>query len=110
MFASVETFFEPDWRSGKAVPTNITLPNGEPMGLAGLWAKWPLPEGETVHSFSMLTINADEHPFMRNFHKPQDEKRSVVILPPERYDDWLQANSQDSGEFLRPCSAKLRMV
>jgi hypothetical protein len=23
----------------------------------------------------MLTINADDHPFMRNYHKPEDEKR-----------------------------------
>jgi putative SOS response-associated peptidase YedK len=38
---------------------------------------------------------------MRNFHKPQDEKRSVVILPPERYDDWLQASAADSGAFLQ---------
>ena len=31
MFASAETFFGPDWRSGKAVPTRITLASGEPM-------------------------------------------------------------------------------
>jgi putative SOS response-associated peptidase YedK len=97
----VDTFFEPDWRSGKAVTTRITLTNSEPMGLAGLWAQWRSPAGETVHSFTMLTINADEHPFMRNFHKPQDEKRSVVILPPERYDEWLQAGAGESGDFLR---------
>jgi len=97
----VQGFFEPDWRSGKAVPTRITLASGEPMGLAGLWAQWRSPAGETVHSFTMLTINADEHPFMRMFHKPQDEKRSVVILPPERYDDWLQARAGESAEFLR---------
>lgn len=29
MFASVKTFFEPDWRSGKAVPTRIPLTNGD---------------------------------------------------------------------------------
>jgi hypothetical protein len=28
----------------------------------------------------MLTINADDHPFMRQYHKPEDEKRMVVIL------------------------------
>jgi hypothetical protein len=50
----------------------------------------------------MLTVNADEHPFMRNFHKPQDEKRSVVILPPDRYEYWLQSRVGDSDEFLRP--------
>jgi putative SOS response-associated peptidase YedK len=42
----VQSFFEPDWRSGKAVPTRITLTNEEPMGVAGLWAKWRSPEGE----------------------------------------------------------------
>ena len=56
----------------EAVPTRIALANDEPMGVAGLWAKWRSPEGETVHSFTMLTINADDHALMRNFHKPQD--------------------------------------
>lgn len=102
-----QSFFEPDWRSGKAVPTRITLASDEPMGLAGLWAQWRSPEGETVHSFTMLTINADEHPFMRNFHKPQDEKRSVVILSPDRYDDWLQASAVDSADFLKAWPAEL---
>jgi len=83
----VQSFFEPDWRSGKAHPTRIALTNDEPMGLAGLWAQWRSPEGDRVHSFTMLTINADDHALMRNFHKPQDEKRMIVILPPDRYDD-----------------------
>lgn len=97
----VQSFFEPDWRSGKAVPARIALANDEPMGVAGLWAQWRSPEGETVHSFTMLTINADDHALMRNFHKPQDEKRMIVILPPGRYDDWLQASERESGDFLQ---------
>ena len=96
----VQSFFEPDWRSGKAQPTRIALVNDDPMGVAGLWAAWRSPEGETVHSFAMLTINADDHALMRNFHKPQDEKRMIVILPPARYNDWLQANASESGDFL----------
>lgn len=101
-----QAFFEPDWRSGKAVPTRITLADGEPMGLAGLWAQWRSPAGEWVYSFTMLTINADAHPFMRHFHKPQDEKRSVVILPPERYDDWLGAGAWDSPNGLQAWPAE----
>lgn len=31
-----EAFFEPDWRSGEAVPTRFTAADGEPMGIAGL--------------------------------------------------------------------------
>jgi predicted PurR-regulated permease PerM len=34
-------FFEPDWRSGKAIPTRISNANGELMGLAGLYMLEP---------------------------------------------------------------------
>lgn len=101
-----DAFFEPDWRSGKAVPTRITLASGEPMGIAGLWSTWRSRLGETVHSFTMLTINADTHPLMNQLHKPADEKRMIVILPPDRYDDWLQASASDSPDFLRPWPAQ----
>ena len=54
---------------------------------------------------TMLTINAASHPLMQNFHKPADEKRMVVILPPERYEDWLVAKPADSMGFLLPFAA-----
>jgi putative SOS response-associated peptidase YedK len=41
-----EAIFEPDWRSGRAVSTRISLANGEPMGIAGLWSAWRGPQGE----------------------------------------------------------------
>ncbi|MDX1751196.1 MAG: SOS response-associated peptidase family protein [Methylophaga sp.] len=73
-----EAIFEPDWRSGKALPTRIIRTDGKPMGIAGLWSKWENPEnGKVLHSFTMLTINADDHDFMQHYHKPQDEKRMI---------------------------------
>ena len=39
----------------------------------------------------MLTINATDHPVMNQFHRPEDEKRMVVILPEDQYDAWLEA-------------------
>lgn len=73
-----EAIFEPDWRSGKAKPTRIIRTDGKPMGIAGLWSEWNNPEdGQTLHSFTMLTINADDHDFMKHYHKPQDEKRMI---------------------------------
>ena len=101
-----DAIFEPDWRSGKAVATRISGAEDEPLGIAGLWSSWKSPKGEWVHSYTMLTINADEHPLMRLFHKPTDEKRMVVILPPGRYQDWLEAPAQSSMEFLRPFPAE----
>jgi putative SOS response-associated peptidase YedK len=75
------------------------------MGAAGLWATWKDDQGMVLHSFTLLTINANAHPLMNQMHKPADEKRMIVILPPERYDDWLQASAQDSADFLRPIAA-----
>jgi putative SOS response-associated peptidase YedK len=102
----VDSFFEPDWRSGKAVPTRIAHPSGEPLGIAGLWSHWKDPQGQTLHSFTLLTINADQHPLMQQFHKPADEKRMIVILAPERYDDWLKAPASASADFLRAWPAE----
>lgn len=102
-----EAFFEPDWRSGKAVPTRIRRADGLPMGIAGLWSSWKAPKGEIVHSFTMLTINADEHPLMRQFHKPTDEKRMAVILPEDQYGDWLRAKPWVAVDFLTMFPAEM---
>ena len=91
----------PTGAQGKAIPTRITRADGEPLGIAGLWAAWKSPAGELTHSFTMLTINADSHPLMRHFHKPDDEKRMVVILNKEDYDAWLLAPAAESRDFLR---------
>ena len=97
---------EPDWRTGKNIPTAIARADGEPMGLAGLWDRWlDKTTGEVVHSFTMLTINADSHGLMRNFHRPDDEKRMVVVLPQERYEDWLTASLPDAKALLLPFPA-----
>jgi len=101
-----EAFYEPDWRSGKAQSTRIQRADGEPMGLAGLWSAWKAPAGEWVHSYTLLTINADDHPLLRNFHKPGDEKRMVVILPEEAYEDWLSVPVERSMEFMRQYPAQ----
>ncbi len=101
-----EAIFEPDWRSGRAVPTRISRADGRPLGLAGLWSAWKSPQGQLLHSFTLLTINADAHALMKQFHKPGEEKRMVVVLPEAQYGDWLQAPAKDSMDFLRPCPAE----
>jgi len=93
--------YEPDWRTGKAVPTRITRADGEVMCIAGLWEQWRDPGTQQIlHSYTMLTVNADSHEFMSNYHKPQDEKRMVVILPRGLYRDWLEAPTEASPDFM----------
>jgi len=101
----VDAIFEPDWRSGKAIATRISCIDGDPLGIAGLWSSWKSAKG-IVHSFTMLTINAQGHDLMSQFHKPVDEKRMLVILPADSYDSWLQATPEQSIEFMRQYPAQ----
>lgn len=94
-------FYEPDWRSGKAVPTRITRQDGGLMGIAGLWDRWIGPDGEETLSFCMLTVNAEQHPLMKLYHRPKDERRMVVILPNGSHQAWLKAKPEDSWDYLR---------
>jgi putative SOS response-associated peptidase YedK len=97
-----EAIYEPDWRTGKHVPTRVARADGEPLGIAGLWDRWDSPAGPVL-SYTMLTINADDHAFMCRYHRPGDEKRMVVILRKEDYDAWLQAPAGRSMAFMRQC-------
>jgi hypothetical protein len=53
-----------------------------------------------VVSFSMLTVNADEHPVMRQFRKPGYEKRTPVIIAPELHSSWLSTDPAGAAELM----------
>ena len=97
----IEAFYEPDWRSGKAVPTRFTRTAGQAMGIAGLWDTWNEPGKGVMLSFTMLTINADDHPLLRHYHRPTDEKRMIVVLPESRYQEWLEVPAEASKRLLQ---------
>lgn len=94
-------FYEPDYETGKPVRWKIERKDRRAFTVAAIWDYWKKPTGEGLHSFSMLTINADGHPVMGRFHKPGDEKRSLVIVPPERREEWLHATAEQAGSFLQ---------
>lgn len=97
----VDNFYEPSYESGRAVRWKIELASGDPFGIACLWDRWTDPaSGELIVSFSMLTVNADEHPVMRQFHKPGDEKRTPVIIAPELHGTWLSADPAKAAELM----------
>jgi putative SOS response-associated peptidase YedK len=93
----VDNFYEPCYETGKAVRTQISLESDEPFAIACLWDRWRQPKtGEIVTSFSMLTVNADQHPVMKRFHRDGDEKRTPVIVPEANYMDWLGASVEQA--------------
>lgn len=95
----VQTIFEPRYTDdGKAERWGIYRKDHQPFTVAAIYEN-TLINGNQVRSMSMLTINADNHPFMKQFHKPEDEKRSVIIIPPDLRESWLNCNHQDAKEF-----------
>ncbi len=91
----MERFYEPNWEAGKHERWAIGMADDAPFAVAGLWRSWDEPDGNVAHSFTQITINADEHPVMKHFHRPEDEKRSLVIVPESEYDDWLECTDPE---------------
>lgn len=99
--ALLDNFYEASYVSGKAERWQIKLASREPFGIASIWDTWTDPSsGELVTSFSMLTVNADAHPVMNQFHRPGDEKRTPVVLATHQFDDWLSANEQHAAGMM----------
>ncbi|AVQ83834.1 SOS response-associated peptidase [Variovorax sp. PMC12] len=105
-----EAIFEPYYETADAKPVRwrIQQPGEVPLAIAGIWEKWVDTEtGLDVFSFAMLTVNADGHPVMSRFHKWGDEKRMVVILDPEQYDEWLTCPVASAPKFFKQWMGQL---
>lgn len=96
----IQAFFEDDLRTGKPVPTRIARVDGKAMGVAGLWEQWE-KDGQTITSFTLLTLNANSHALMRRYGHPGTDKRMLAVLSEGAYDAWLSARPEKAREFMR---------
>ena len=104
-----ESFLEPNWESGRNQWWRFRRADGAPFGLAGLWNIWTdRGRGEIVDSYTMLKINADEHPLMSRMQRPDpkrppnmQDKRSVVVIEPSNFDAWLGGSIDDARNLIR---------
>lgn len=106
-----EVIYEPRFAddTARAVRWAIYQPGAVPIGIAGVYTRWRHPEhGEELFSFAMLTVNADDHAFYRQFHRPGDEKRMPVILDPNDYDAWLACSVREAPAFFRQFTGPLQ--
>ncbi len=97
----MQAFYEPNYEGGAAVRWRIERRDRAPFAVAGLWDRWLSPTREVVHSFTLLTLNADGHPLMGRFHKPGDEKRSLAVLAPAQWGAWMQAKPEEASGLLQ---------
>ena len=101
----MNAFYEPNYESGKPVRWRIERKDHAPFGVAAIYDYWKSPTDDWITSFSLLTVNADDHPVMGRFHPPGDEKRSIVAIDPACYGDWLKATTDEALSFFAPIAA-----
>lgn len=103
----VSRFYEPRYEDGKAVRWAVTSDDGAPLCIAGLWSRWVDPQtAKPAASFTMLTLNADTHPLMNRFHKPEEEKRMVYVVKPDEYAAWLNATPDTAYAMIEAYAAE----
>jgi putative SOS response-associated peptidase YedK len=90
-----DSFFE--WKKdAEKTPYRILMKNEEAFAMAGIWDQWTSPEGENIHSFSILTTSSNE--LMSGIHD-----RMPVILNKADEQHWLSPLSDDELlSFLKP--------
>lgn len=94
----VDMFYEPRYINGKAERWGIFRKDKQPFTIAAIYENTRI-NSEQVRSMSMLTIDAQKHAFMQQFHQPQDTKRSVIVIPEQYRLDWLNCTSQQAPQF-----------
>ena len=87
-----------EWKGAKPPkqPYYVRMRGGGPFTFAGLWERWH-PEGaEPIDTYTIITTEANE--LMVPIHN-----RMPVIVPPDRYRDWLEGETPAS--MLKPYKA-----
>ena len=88
----VDGFFEHHHQHKQLVPYYISLKDGVPMSLAGIWEEWKNPENlKKTTTVSIVTTAAN--PLMTQIHNNPKlkEARMPLILPEELESEWLMS-------------------
>ncbi|HCX86756.1 MAG TPA: hypothetical protein DG761_01885 [Gammaproteobacteria bacterium] len=90
---------------GSKQPFHITLEDGAPFVMAGLWARNTTLTAEVIESFCVITTEASE--FCREIHP-----RMPLILERTHHQEWLKASSLDldtATAMLETCPQPLHL-
>ncbi|SFR74926.1 Putative SOS response-associated peptidase YedK [Mitsuaria sp. PDC51] len=105
---------EPNWQTGKCVWWQLRRADELPWMVGGIWSEWTDPEsGELVNNYAMLTFNVDDHPLLNRLHRPEKDRVTGEVLPPEKQDKrgsahiepahwttWLQGSIDEAKALL----------
>ena len=106
------TYDEPYYAEidGKSIWWPFRRKDGQPWHLAGLWNRWKdKVSGELTETYTMVTVNCDQHPLLSRFHKfdpklptHKQDKRTVVPLEIDDLPIWLGGTNEEAAALLKP--------
>lgn len=85
-------FYEWKKEGGAKIPVYIHLKKRKPFAFAGLWDRWQSPDGEHLHSCTIITTEANE--LLKPIHL-----RMPVILKSSDYQLWLGRTIEEPEEL-----------
>lgn len=96
-------FLVPNYATGRPVTWRVERNDHRVFGVAGLWEVRDYDQSGTHWSFAALTLNAESDPFMSRFFHREEEKRTLLALSSNQYENWLNARVEsDIMRLLQP--------
>jgi putative SOS response-associated peptidase YedK len=92
-------FFEWTGEKTARIPHYFSAADGGLLGIAGLWDRWQIPEGEVITNCTMVVRDADEWTAKYLDWMPS-------FLRPEQFDTWMSGEA--GKEILRHTPPKLQ--
>jgi len=95
----VAEFYESKYIDNKPQRWGVRRRDGQAFYIAALYDICQ-KGGEVIRSASMITMDAIDHPMMKEFHEPGNVKRSVIVIPHQRLAEWLNWRSPNIQPFV----------
>lgn len=93
-------FYEPFWGDHgelkKSVRYSIQRTDHARFTVAGIYDEWQDKDTQQwVRSYALITINGDGHPIAGRMHRPGHEKRTLVVIPNDKRDAWINQTTPE---------------
>ncbi|NNP73518.1 hypothetical protein A7P53_13275 [Acinetobacter defluvii] len=96
----VTEFYEAKYINARAQRWGVKRKDGQAFFIAALYEITKINQ-EIIRSACMLTMDALDHPMMKEFHEPGNIKRSIIVIPHQHILQWLNWESSDISQFIQ---------
>lgn len=86
-------FYEWEAKGKVKQPLYLRMRDGRLFGLAGLWEEWKSPDGSTLRTCTIITV--EPNPLVASVHN-----RMAAILKPEAESAWLDGSIKNGADLL----------